>query len=413
MNQDLNARGFVAINAGSSSIKFAVFAEQGSGLVATVHGEVDGGGPAPRLLSRTPDGARVDDTALTAGTGYDAQLAIVVDWVEAHLAPARLAAVGHRVVHGGNAHTGPALVTPALLRDLEALAPLAPLHQPHHLAAIGRMAQLHPDLPQVACFDTAFHLGSPRVTRLYGLPRALADDGMLRYGFHGLSYQHIAETLPAHEPRARGRVVAAHLGSGASMCALVDGRSIASSMGFSALDGLPMATRCGSIDPGLVLYLLRTRGMTPEALERMLYRDSGLLGLSGVSGDMRALLASFDPAAREAVDVFVYRIARELGSLAAAAGGLDVLVFTGGIGEHAAEIRAQVCAQAAWLGVKLDAAANAAGGPRLHAPDSSVAVWVVPADEEAVIAHQARAVVDECRDGAILATSGRTRDTPE
>jgi len=387
MNQDLTARGFVCINAGSSSIKFAVYVEHGTDLVSAVRGEVDDGVSAPRLQAWAPDGARVEDSALPAGAGYDAQLAAVVDWVETHLAPARLAAVGHRVVHGGNAHAGPALVTPALLRELDALAPLAPLHQPHNLAAIGKMAQLHPDLPQVACFDTAFHLGSPRVTRLYGLPRALADDGMLRYGFHGLSYQHIVETLPALEPRARGRVVAAHLGSGASMCAMVDGRSVASSMGFSALDGLPMATRCGSIDPGLVLYLLRTRGMSADALEHLLYRDSGLLGLSGVSGDMRALLASDDPRAREAVDVFVYRIARELGSLAAAAGGLDVLVFTGGIGEHAAQIRAQVCAQAAWLGVKIDAAANAAGGPRLHAPDSAVAVWVMPADEEAVIAR--------------------------
>jgi acetate kinase len=394
MNQDSTARGFVCINAGSSSIKFAVFTEQDADLVTTVRGEVDGGGPAPRLQARAPDGTRLHDAALPAAAGYDTQLAAVVDWVEAHLAPARLAAVGHRIVHGGNGHAGPALVTPALLRELDTLSPLAPLHQPHNLAAIGTMARLHPGLAQVACFDTAFHLGSPRVARLYGLPRALADDGLLRYGFHGLSYQHIAATLPAQEPRARGRVVAAHLGSGASMCALVDGRSVATSMGFSALDGLPMATRCGSLDPGLVLYLLRTQGLTPDALERMLYRDSGLLGLSGISGDMRALLASLDPAAREAVDVFVYRIARELGSLAAAAGGLDVLVFTGGIGEHAAEIRARVCARATWLGVKIDADANAAGGPRLHAPDSAVAVWVVPADEEAVIAHQTRAVVD-------------------
>jgi len=389
------SRGFVCINAGSSSIKFAVFTEQGTDLVPTVRGEIDGGDPAPRLQARAPDGKRLHDAPLPAATGYDTQLAAVVDWVEAHLAPARLAAVGHRIVHGGNGHAGPALVTPALLRELDALSPLAPLHQPHNLAAIGTMAQLHPGLPQVACFDTAFHLGSPRVTRLYGLPRALADDGMLRYGFHGLSYQHIAETLPGQEPRARGRVVAAHLGSGSSMCALVDGRSVATSMGFSALDGLPMATRCGSLDPGLVLYLLRDRGMSPDALEHMLYHDSGLLGLSGVSGDMRTLLASPAPAAREAVDVFVYRIARELGSLAAAAGGLDVLVFTGGIGEHAAEIRARVCAQAAWLGVKIDADANTAGGPRLHAPDSAVAVWVVPTDEEAVIARQARAVVDD------------------
>ena len=386
------SRGYACFNAGSSSIKFAVYAERAGALVATGRGEVDGGGDRPRLLARAPDGTLVQETALAAHASHGAQLGAVVDWVEGHLAPARLAAIGHRVVHGGNAHAGPALVTPALLAELAALAPLAPLHQPHNLAAIDTMAHLHPGLPQVACFDTAFHLDAPRVSRLYGLPRALADEGVMRYGFHGLSYRHIADALPALEPRAGGRVVAAHLGSGASMCAMVGGKSVATSMGFSALDGLPMATRCGSIDPGLVLHLLREKHMTPDALERMLYRDSGLLGLSGISGDMRTLLASPDAAAREAVDVFVYRVARELGSLAAAAGGLDVLVLTGGIGEHAAGIRARVCAQAAWLGVRLDAGANAAGGPRLHAPDSAVAVWVLPADEEAVIARETRAV---------------------
>jgi acetate kinase len=385
------SKGYACINAGSSSIKFAVYAEKGADLVQTGHGEVDGGGDCPRLLAWAPDGTPVQDTPLAAA-GYGAQLGAVIDWVESHLAPARLAAVGHRVVHGGNAHAGPALVTPALLAELEALAPLAPLHQPHNVAGMEAMARLHPGLPQVACFDTAFHLGNPRVARLYGLPRALADEGMLRYGFHGLSYSHIADALPAIEPRAAGRVVVAHLGSGASMCAMVGGRSVATSMGFSALDGLPMATRCGALDPGLVLHLLRTKEMTPDALERLLYRDSGLLGLSGISGDMRTLLASDAPAARETVDVFVYRIARELGSLAAAAGGLDVLVFTGGIGEHAAEIRARVCAQAAWLGVRLDTDANDSGGPRLHAPDSAVAVWALPADEEAVIARETRAV---------------------
>jgi acetate kinase len=385
-------KGYACINAGSSSIKFAVYAERGADLVQTGRGEVDGGGDRPHLLAWAPDGTLVQDTPLAAGAAYDAQLAAVVGWVESHLAPARLAAIGHRVVHGGNAHAGPALVTPALLAELDALAPLAPLHRPHNVAGMRAMAHLHPDLPQVACFDTAFHLGNPRVARLYGLPRALADEGMLRYGFHGLSYTHVADTLPAIEPRAAGRVVVAHLGSGASMCAMVGGKSVATSMGFSALDGLPMATRCGALDPGLVLHLLRARKMTPEALEHMLYRDSGMLGLSGISGDMRTLLASDAPAAREAVDVFVYRIARELGSLAAAAGGLDVLVFTGGIGEHAAAIRARVCAQAAWLGVRLDRDANASGGPRLHAPDSAVAVWALPADEEAVIARETRAV---------------------
>lgn len=394
------SRGYACFNAGSSSIKFAVYAEQGADLVATGRGEIDCDAAQPRLQAWAPDGSLVQDSALAAGAGPGAQLGAVVDWVEGHLAPARLAAVGHRVVHGGNAHAGPALVTPALLAELAALAPLAPLHQPNNLAAIGTMAHLHPGLPQVACFDTAFHLANPRVARLYGLPRALADEGMLRYGFHGLSYRHIADLLPTVEPRARGRVVAAHLGSGASMCAMVDGRSVATSMGFSALDGLPMATRCGNLDPGLVLHLLRDRHLTPDALERMLYRDSGLLGLSGISGDMRTLLASTEASAREAVDVFVYRIARELGSLAAAAGGLDVLVFTGGIGEHAAEIRARVCAQAAWLGVRIDASENAAGGPRLHAHDSTVAVWALPADEEAVIARETRAVADAAEGAA-------------
>jgi acetate kinase len=381
-------KAYACFNAGSSSIKFAVAMEREGALVPGSRGEIDNGGARPRLLAWSAQGALIEDRPLDGDSAYATQMAAVIAWIEGHLAPARLAGVGHRVVHGGNAHAGPALVTPALLKELASLAPLAPLHQPHNLAAIGAIAHLHPGLPQVACFDTAFHLGGPRVPRLYALPRELADQDLMRYGFHGLSYEHVATALPALEPRAGGRVVAAHLGGGASMCAMLGGRSIASTMGFSALDGLPMATRCGSIDAGLLLYLLQEKHMAPKALERMLYQGSGLLGLSGISGDMRTLLASPAAAAREAVDVFVYRIGRELGSLAAAAGGLDVLVFTGGIGEHAAEIRARVCAQAAWLGVRLDAGANAAGGPRLHAPDSAVAVWVLAADEEAVIARQ-------------------------
>jgi len=385
--------GYACFNAGSSSIKFAVFVERDGALVPSSRGAIENGDGHARLRAWSPQGELTEERTLDADTGYAAQMAAAIAWIETHLAPARLAGVGHRVVHGGNAHPGPALVTPELIAALAALAPLAPLHQPHNLAAIQSMARLHPGLPQVACFDTAFHLGGPRVPRLYALPRELADQDVMRYGFHGLSYEHVATALPALEPRAGGRVIAAHLGSGASMCAIVGGRSVASTMGFSALDGLPMATRCGSIDAGLLLYLLQEKRMAPKALERMLYQGSGLLGLSGISGDMRTLLASPAPAAREAVDVFVYRIGRELGSLAAAAGGLDVLVFTGGIGEHAAEIRARVCADAAWLGVRLDPEANAAGGPRLHAAGSAVAVWVLPADEEAVIARQTRTVV--------------------
>lgn len=394
-------KAYACFNAGSSSIKFAVFLERDGVLAPGIRGEVDNGDAQPRLRARGPDGQAAVDRVLDGGRGYGAQMGAVIAWIEAHLAPAQLAGVGHRVVHGGNAHAGPARVTPALLQELAALAPLAPLHQPNNLAGIEAMARLHPDLPQVACFDTAFHLGGPRVPRLYALPRELAEQGLMRYGFHGLSYRHVAETLPALEPRAGGRVVAAHLGSGASMCAMLAGRSVATTMGFSALEGLPMATRCGRIDAGLLLYLLQEKRMTPETLEHLLYREAGLLGLSGISGDMRTLLASCEPAAREAVEVFVYRIGRELGSMAAAIGGLDVLVFTGGIGEHAAEIRARVCAQANWLGVRIDPAANAAGGPRLHAQDSAVAVWVVAADEETVIARQTRALVQAASAGAL------------
>jgi acetate kinase len=395
------SRGFVCLNAGSSSLKFALYVERDGALANSARGEVEDMERAPRLLAWSPEGKPVEDRALPGHPDYAALLPEVIAWVGRHLAPARLAAVGHRVVHGGNRHAGPARVTPALLDELAALSPLAPLHQPHNLAAIGAMAKLHPGLPQVACFDTAFHLCNPPISRLYALPRALAGEDLVRYGFHGMSYEHIAGALAALEPRARkgqggqgGRVVAAHLGSGASMCAMVDGRSVASTMGFSALDGLPMATRCGNIDPGLLLYLQQKKHIAPEALERMLYHDAGLLGVSGVSGDMRTLLASGEPGPRAAIDLFVYRIGRELGSLAAAAGGLDVLVFTGGIGEHAAEIRARVCERAAWLGARLDAAANATGGPRLHAADSKVALWVLPADEESTIARQTRAVLD-------------------
>jgi acetate kinase len=386
------SRGYACFNAGSSSLKFAVYAGDGAALVRTGHGEIDCPGPAARLRAWAAGGAPEEDRALAGDPCYSTRLGAAIDWIERHLAPARLAAIGHRVVHGGGAHAGPALVTPALLAALAALTPLAPLHQPHSLAAIRALARLHPDLAQVACFDTAFHLDAPHLSRLYALPRELAGEELLRFGFHGLSYEHVAATLPALDARGGGRVVAAHLGSGASMCAMVGGRSVASTMGFSALDGLPMATRCGSIDPGLLLYLIQERHIAPKALERMLYQDAGLLGVSGISGDMRRLLASPEPAAHAAVDLFVYRIVRELGSLAAAAGGLDVLVFTGGIGEHAPAVRAAVCAGAAWLGVRLDPDANAAGGPRIDAPGSAVSVWVLAADEEAVIARQTRAV---------------------
>lgn len=315
-------------------------------------------------------------------------LAHVMAWIEDHVGPNRLIAAGHRVAHGGLSGVAPVLVTPAVLAQLQALTPLAPLHQPHNLAPIAALAERHPGLAQVACFDTTFHANNPRIARLYGLPHALAEEGVLRFGFHGLSYEYIAERLPHFETRpGKGRAIVAHLGSGASLCALVNGKSVASTMGFSALDGVPMGTRCGELDPGVLLYLMQEKGMDAKAIETLLYHDSGLLGVSGVSNDVRQLLESKDPRAAEAIHLFVYRSAREIGSLAAAAGGLDTLVFTAGIGEHAPQIRAAICAQSAWLGVRLDPDANLAGKPRISMPDSAVSVWVIPTNEELMVAR--------------------------
>jgi len=295
------------------------------------------------------------------------------------------AAVGHRVVHGGTVFAGPVRIDCAVLDELEALCPLAPLHEPHNLA----IAHLAPSLPQVACFDTSFHHGQPAVAQRFALPGELHEAGVRRYGFHGLSYDYIASALRERAPAiASGRVVAAHLGAGASLCAMRDGKSIDTTMGFTALDGLPMATRCGALDPGVILYLLSERGMDARSIEELLYQHSGLLGMSGISGDMRQLLASKDRRAGEAVELFVYRICRELGALAATLGGLDGLVFTAGIGEHASEIRSRVCEGSRWLGVVLDAAANARGEECISAPASRVSVWVIPTDEERMIARQ-------------------------
>ncbi len=305
-----------------------------------------------------------------------------------------MAAAGHRVVHGGERFAAPVLVNQEVLQALQALVPLAPLHQPHNLDAIRALAHVKPGIPQVACFDTAFHRTQPAVAQAFALPQELTEAGIARYGFHGLSYEYIARVLPGIAGETgRGRVVVAHLGNGASMCALQGGRSIATTMSFTALDGLPMGTRSGSLDPGVILYLLSERGMDVAALTDLLYHRSGLLGMSGLSSDMRALLASNASSARAAIDVFVYRIRRELGSLVAALGGLDALVFTAGIGEHAAPIRARVCEQTAWLGIRLDPEANARGGPRISGPDSSVSVWMIPTNEELMIAEHTVALL--------------------
>jgi acetate kinase len=330
---------------------------------------------------------------MTAGDLEDA-LGLIVEWCRAHLGGRRLVAVGHRIVHGGLRFAAPVRIDDEVLAELDRLVPLAPLHQPHNLAAVRAVARQAPDLPQVACFDTAFHRTQPVVAQRFGLPRRFTDEGVQRYGFHGLSYEYVAAVLRRVDAAAgAGRTVVAHLGNGASLCALRNGRSVATTMGFTPADGLVMGTRTGSLDPGVLLYLMTRHGMDTPALEKLIYHESGLLGVSGVSRDIRELIVNGDARAAEAVDLFVYRIGREIGSLAAALGGLDALVFTGGIGENSAPIRERVCTAAAWLGVRLDEEANRRGGPAINRPSSRIAVWVIPTDEERMIADHTRRVL--------------------
>lgn len=376
------------VNAGSSSIKFAIFALGGAPELA-FRGQVEAIGVTPKLTLKDAGGALLDEAGFdAAGFDHEAAMARIMAAIDARLAGRRIAAVGHRVVHGGTAHTAPARVTPALLDELAALIPLAPLHQPHNLAPIRAIAARAPDLPQVVCFDTAFHADQPPLARIYGLPHALTADGVLRYGFHGLSYEFVARRLREVAPGiADKRVVVAHLGNGASLCAIAGGHSMASTMGFTAVEGLIMGTRCGSVDPGVLLYLMDEKGMDARAIEDLIYRESGLLGVSGISSDMRTLRASDAPEAAEAVALFVYRIVREIGSMAAALGGMDALVFTAGIGENDAATRAEVAAGCAWLGVAIDPARNAAGRGRISADGAAPEVWVVPTNEELMIAE--------------------------
>jgi acetate kinase len=386
------ADALLVLNAGSSSLKFSVFLD-GDPPEPLLRGQVEGLLTEPRFEARDAAGAVVGEKSWPAGTrlGHAGAIEFLFGWGRGALAGHRLVAAGHRVVHGGRKFTRPALIDPEVLSGLEALVPLAPLHQPHNLGAIRAVAEHAPGLPQVACFDTAFHRTQPAVAQAFALPRRYAEEGVARYGFHGLSYEYIASVLPGTDPRAAaGRTVVAHLGNGASLCALQAGQSVATTMGFTPADGLPMGTRCGAIDPGVLLYLMDRHGMDARALEEMLYQQSGLLGVSGISSDMRTLLASPLPQAAEAVGLFVYRVGRELGSLAAALGGLDALVFTGGIGEHAAAVRARVCRDAAWLGLELDEAANDAGGPRISRPGGRVTAWVIPTNEELLIARHTR-----------------------
>ncbi len=386
----------LVLNAGSSSIKFRVF-ERGTELKLAMQGQVDGlyTHARFRVVDQHGELTRSELTPAGGELGHEGAIAHIGDYLRGHREGYQVAAVGHRVVHGGQLFSSAVLATPAVVDELETLSPLAPLHQPHNLAPIRIIHRRRPGLPQVACFDTAFHRHQPDVAQAYALPASITGRGVRRYGFHGLSYEYIASVLGDYSPAAAtGRTVVAHLGNGASMCAIAGGRSVASTMGFTAVDGLPMGTRCGNLDPGVILYLIDELGMSTRDVADLIYRQSGLLGVSGMSSDMRELLASDEPPARAAVDLFVYRIARELGSLAAAMGGIDALVFTAGIGENAPAIRQRVAALCAWCGVDIDAAANAAAGPCISTPGSRVETWVIPTNEESMIARHTMALVD-------------------
>ena len=423
------SQGLLVINAGSSSIKFSVFALPDNGgeltlvcrglqenigednphfkafdhadqVLADVHPTPQSGlyrKSGPEHHRRAADAVAPPPPVEPAQVAiYDHQTALrdLLGWLAQTPGLPEVIAAGHRVVHGGEEFSDPQVLTPAIMARLETFIPLAPLHQPHNLAGIRAVSAVRPDLPQVGCFDTAFHHGQPELAKLFALPKAYRAEGVRRYGFHGLSYEYVAGALAEiMGTPATGRVVVAHLGNGASMCAIRDGRSMASTMGFTAVEGLPMGTRTGSLDPGVILYLIERHGMGVKDLTNLLYKQSGLLGLSGFSNDMRELLASPDPNAKLAVDYFCYRIARELGSLTAAFGGLDALIFTGGIGEHAAAVREQVCGLSSWLGIDMDATANAANRQRIDRAGSRTAVWVVPTNEELVIARHTRRLV--------------------
>ena len=381
----------VVINAGSSSLKFCIYRTPEAGeWPLEARGQIEGIGTSPRFTAKNGDGEKLADNALDAKAVHDGSTALdaLAAWLRSKYGGAKVLGVGHRVVHGGAHFAGPTRITPQVVEELRTLIPLAPLHQPHNLAAIEAVFDRLPDAPQVACFDTSFHRGQPAVTGIVPLPRDVVRGGVQRYGFHGLSYEYIASMLPAVAPEiAGGRVIVAHLGSGASLCAMKDRKSVDSTLGFTALDGLCMGTRPGALDPGVVLYLFQNLKLSAKDVESMLYKKSGLLGISGISNDMRDLLGNADPAAQLAVDFFVYRAAKEIGALAAVLGGIDGLVFTAGIGENSAEIRRRICEASAWLGIDLDADANQARSSRISTTGSRVSAWVIPTNEELIIAR--------------------------
>lgn len=380
----------LVLNAGSSSLKFCVYARpQANDWHLESRGQIEGIGASPRIFARDADGRTLIDqtpsTPVDDGAGALEALAV---WLRSMYGGGRVLGVGHRVVHGGARYTGPVIVTGQVLAELHGLIPLAPLHQPHNLAAIEAVSERLPGTPQVACFDTSFHRTQSTLAELIALPDEICQAGVRRYGFHGLSYEYIATALPRMAADiARARVIVAHLGNGASLCALRDGKSVDSSLGFTALDGLCMGTRPGGVDPGVILYLFQNLKLSAPEVETILYKKSGLLAISGVSSDMRDLLASSEAKARLAVDYFVYRAAKEIGALAAVLGGIDGLVFTAGIGENSAEIRRRICESSAWLGIKLDAEANARNALRISVAESRVSVWVIPTNEELMIAR--------------------------
>ena len=375
----------LALNAGSSSIKFGLFETVGGAPRLLAKGVVEDLGPTPRLVAKGPGGEVIEERSWDGGAAHGAVLGALLDWTEAHLGGDTLAGVGHRIVHGGRAFTGPVRLDASAIAAIDRLTPLAPLHQPRSLEPIRALAALRPGLLQVGCFDTAFHHGlAPPVSR-YAIPRHLEADGIRKYGFHGLSYEYIAGKLAELSPgQAAKRTIVAHLGNGASLCALQHGRSLDTTMGFTALDGLIMGTRCGALDPGVVLYLQQAQGLSAKAVEDLLYHQSGLLGVSGLSGDVRTLSESRDPHAAEALDLFGFRAARETAALANTLGGLECLVFTGGVGEHSADVRARICTRLAWLGVGL----AAEPGPDGAIGSGPVDVRIIPTDEEVVIARQ-------------------------
>ena len=386
----------LVLNAGSSSIKFALYPATGSGP-PLISGKIEGIGRAPDFCAHDAQGHDIAEDGLQeieASAAHGELTVGLLDWVRHHHDGIDLVAAGHRVVHGGRLFAGPVMVNMQVLSELEELVPLAPLHQPHNLAAIRAISSWDPELPQVACFDTSFHRCQPRVAQLFGLPRQLSDEGIIKYGFHGLSYEYIASVLPDHiDRRADGRVIVAHLGNGASMCAMSRRQSIATSMGFTALHGLMMGRRCGTLDAGVVLYLIQQKGMSAPDVEHLLYHESGLLGVSGISNDMHTLENSTNPHAREAIDLYCYRAAGELAKLITALGGLDTVVFTAGIGENSSAVRKNICDRLNWLGVELNEIANAKNATSISAAGSGIDVLVIPTNEEAVIARSVRALI--------------------